>query len=175
VKLAAAAQTPMAVWSPDGREIAYAIASADGVRVLKRRVGSTDEPDVVIDAIANLWGAHMEWSPTGEWIAHDTPEGLSVVSPDGKARRLLTTTRARAIAWAPGGQTLHAVLGTAPPFTVASVDVASAQVKTTRTLDASVNVISALNPGLRLSLNPDGTRLLTTVLRARTDIWMVER
>ncbi len=167
--------TPMAVWSPDGREIAYAVASADGVRVLKRRVGSTDEPDVVIDAIANLWGAHMEWSPTGEWIAHDAPEGLSVVSPDGQTRRVLTKTRARAIAWAPGGKTLHAVFGSAPPFTVASVDVASGQVRTIRTLDASVNVISALNPGLRLSLSPDGTRLVTTVLRARTDIWMVER
>jgi len=175
VRLAATKETPMAVWSPDGREIAFAVAGPDRARLLKRRVGSTDDPDVVIDSIAALWGAHMEWSPAGDWIAHDAPEGLSVVSPDGKTRRVLTKERPRAIAWAPGGKTLYAVLVTGSTFTVAAVDVAAGHVRTIRSLDPSLNVISALNPGLRMTLHPDGKRLLTTVGRARMDIWMLER
>ncbi len=168
-------QAMMGTWSPDGRDIAYLASSPAHNRLLKRALGSTGAPDVVVDP-ASIDPMQIEWSPTGEWIAYGKRgRGVTLVSPDGKTTRDLAFPAALAVAWARNGRTLYAVRR---PNTegsgVWSIDVATGHSQQIRQLDPSIEVAVPWWPGLRLSLNADGTRLLTTVERYPTDIWMLE-
>jgi Tol biopolymer transport system component len=168
----------MGTWSRDGKEIAYATSiPGGGARLLKMRLGSSEPPLVLIDSIPTIFGCLVEWSPTEDVIAHDSPEGLSLISADGKTRRLLSKQRALAIAWAPNGRTIYALLRDATGVStagVSSIDVASGEMKLVRPLDPTMTFSVPTSPGLRLALNPAGTRLLTTVLRQRSDLWMLD-
>jgi hypothetical protein len=173
----------MGTWSPDGREVALVIDDGGGTtRLVRQRLGSTEPPRVIRDALPSPYGCMLEWSPTGEWIAHDRPDGLWLVSPEGK-ERMLTADRAIAIAWSRDGRTLFALRrpavassgAAAAGIDLASIDVASGQTRVLRRLDPSIQPQSPTSPGLRLSLNAEGTRLLTTVARPRQNIWVIER
>jgi Tol biopolymer transport system component len=104
----------MPAWSPDGKEVVYAASlTGGGVRLMKRRLGSSEPPTVLIDAITTVFGALLEVSRTGV-IAHDTPDGLSVINLDGSSRRVLTKQRPTAIAWAADSRTIYAFFRDAP-------------------------------------------------------------
>jgi hypothetical protein len=60
-------------------------------------------------------------------------------------------------------------------MTVRRVDVPSGRMTLVRRLDPSLHPGVKATPGLRLSLNPEGTKLLTTVRREHTDIWILDR
>ena len=165
----------MAAWSPDGREIAYATSEAGNARMLRQRLGSTEPPRVIIDAVPTLFGCLLEWSPAGDWIAHDRPNGLWLVSPDGASQRQLTDARAMAVAWSRDGRTLFALHQRPAGIEVTSIDIGSGQSRVLRRLDPAINLEVPNTPGLRLSLNPDGRSLLTTVARPRQDVWIIER
>ena len=99
-----------AVWSPDGRRLAFArfrtdlvdsanlwIAEGEGTqrRMITHEVGIQEHP---------------AWSPDGQWIAYSGGHGygtyeLYVVRPDGSQRRQLTRNQAHDFlpAWSPDG------------------------------------------------------------------------
>jgi Tol biopolymer transport system component len=163
----------MAAWSRDGKEVAYGTSlPGGGARLLKTRLGSSEPPLVLIDSIPTIFGCLMEWSPTDDVIAHDSTEGLSLISADGKTRRVLTKERPLAIAWSPNGRSIYALPREGAG--VSSIDVASGQITLVRPLDAALTLGVPVTPGLRLALNRAGTRLLTTVIRERSDLWMLD-
>jgi hypothetical protein len=165
----------MATWSPDGRWIAFATLAGGVSRVEKRRVGSREGPQVVADSISNLYGCMLEWSPDGTWIAHDTAEGLSLAAAEGGARRLLTPKlRPRAIAWSADARTIYGLVVDAPGSRIVAIAVASGETRVVRPLPDDLLFQTPINPGLRMTLSADGKRLLTTVRRSRSDIWMME-
>jgi serine/threonine protein kinase/Tol biopolymer transport system component len=164
----------MVSWSPDGKQVAVVATSNRQGRLLTRRVGSSEPPQVIAED-ANAGAFMIEWSPAGDWIAYATPDGPTLVSPNGKARRALTKDRALAVAWSRDGRTLYGLMRTPEGVTVSAIDIGTGQIRVLRRLDPSMNPQTPTNPSQRLSLDPTGTKLLTTVMRERKDLWILER
>jgi len=165
-------------WSPDGQWISFLAKDGGTPMLLRSRVGGTDAPQVVLRAGAaesSTWCCIPEWSPTGDWIAFVANDGVRLIRPDGTAQRLLAPITPHALAWSHDGSQIYAISSERDRRpAVSSIGLATGVVKTLRAFDRGVIFATPQNPGLRASLSPDGSSLLTTVLRTRSDIWMLE-
>src|SRR4029078_4760592 len=74
-------------WSHDGQWIAFALGTPAGWSLAKVRVGAVTPPVIIRDGIAAF--APPAWSADGRWIACNTPDGLTLVSPDGQSSKVL--------------------------------------------------------------------------------------
>jgi Tol biopolymer transport system component len=165
-------------WSPDGEWISF-LAKDGGIPMLMRsRVGSADAPQVILRGgrdESKTWCCVPEWSPTGEWIAFVSDKGIKLVTPDGTRQRLLSSMTPHALAWSHDGARLYVLaVGTDRRTAVESIDLMSGSATTIRTFNPDVVFTTPQNPGVRASLAADGRSLLTTALRTRSDIWMLE-
>jgi Tol biopolymer transport system component len=87
-------------WSPDGASIAFIMRNKEYVSGLAvMRVGSGAEPNVLLPNVPTL-GVRPQWSPDGKWIVCDTTEGVMIVSPDGKEKRIVNEEFMLASTWA---------------------------------------------------------------------------
>ena len=158
---------------PDGRWMAFATVAKGGHWLSRQRIGSSEPPQV----LANMTGAGsvLAWSPDGASIAHASAAGVSIVAPEGGADRVLAPNlRPRTIAWSADARTLYGLVVDDEGSRIVVINVASGVVRVVRPLPAELEFTTPVTPGLRMTLNADGNRLLTTVLRARSDIWMME-
>ena len=165
-------------WSPDGQWISFLAKDGGTPMLMRSRVGSTDAPQVILRggaAESKTWCCVPQWSPTGDWIAFVANDGVRLVSPDGSHQRLLSSITPHALAWSRDGSQVYAIsVENDRRSTVSSIDQITGAAKTIRRFDRDVVFATPQNPGLRASLSPDGASLLTTVLRTRSDIWMLE-
>jgi len=81
----------------DGREIASVDMNGRQPQLVRRRIGSSEPPVVVNNANAHP-ATLPQWSPTGEWIAYRSTDGLTIVKPDGQQRQVLAPNRPPALA-----------------------------------------------------------------------------
>jgi serine/threonine protein kinase len=165
-------------WSPDGQWISF-LAKVGTTRMLARsRVGSTEPPQMILRAgaeEATTWCCVPQWSPSGEWIAYVVNSGIRLVSPDGARQRQLSSTHPLALAWSSDAQHVYAIAdGPDHRATFSSIDINTGAERAIRTFDPDVTFGTPWNPGVRASLAPDGSSLLTTVWRPHADIWMLE-
>ncbi len=156
------------VWSPDGKWIAF--LSAEQRALVKVRVGS-GEPAVVLRK--GTESGVLDWSPTGEWIAWRTTNGWEVVSPDGQKNRALGFNETPAVVFSRDGKRLYGLRREQGQAVLFAIEVASGKVSTIGPV-GDINPDSNLNPGLRFSLCSDGKSFITSVIRRRSDIWMLE-
>jgi Tol biopolymer transport system component len=163
-----------ATWSPDGREIASIEMDGQFTHLVRRRVGSSEPPVVLKDLVVHP-STLPQWSPDGQWIAYRGPEGLVLASPDGQRRRVLAAQRPRALAWSRDGRTLFAVLVEEPAATLQAFDLQTGRGTTLREFAPGATPYGPVTPSLRLALSPDGRSLITSVLRHRSDIWVLAR
>jgi serine/threonine protein kinase len=165
-------------WSPDGVWISFLAKDGGTPMLMRSRVGTMDTPEVILragPAESSTWCCVPQWSPAGDWIALVSNDGVKLVSPDGTRRRLLSTITPIAIAWALDASRIYAIsLGTDRRPTLSSIALTTGVATTIRTFDQSVAFVTPQNPGVRASVASDGRSLLTTVLRTRSDIWMLE-
>lgn len=96
-------------FSPDGRSVAYARASASGSPSL-RIVGRDGTNDHEL-ATANCPAAFPQWSPGGDLIAFALEGtgacyGVGVVAPDGSGYRVLDEANNPDPSWSPDGRTI---------------------------------------------------------------------
>jgi WD40 repeat protein len=126
-------------WSPDGQQIAF-LASPQSVGVhgvarqnvpwnLYLMPASGGKPRVLLSNIS--YATDVAWSPAGDRIAvtgglHGAGQGLSVVDPQGRNVRKVTTQEAVDISWTPDGKSIIALVeaqSDEPPFLTRSVKV----------------------------------------------------
>ena len=55
-----------------------------------------------------------------------------------------------------------------------AIDATTGAVRIVSTLGTDVSFGTPTDPGLRLSLSPDGQSVLATIVRTRTDLWILE-
>ena len=81
-------------WSPDGKRVAYRRLHEGRFELATIALGGGTPAALGEDrpGRAHAGAVVTDWSPTGEWICHNSPNGLELVSPDGKRRRLLSRT-----------------------------------------------------------------------------------
>jgi Tol biopolymer transport system component len=156
-------------WSPDGKSLTY-FSSDDGL--VNVTVGSGDAP-VKLGFSEGCENA-AQWSPDGKWIACGTGSGVVLISPDGKDRRTVGKRRAYTT-WSHDGKEIYA-LGKLEGgnWRFGAIDAASGAERTIYEYAPEVRFGTAFNPAFPMSLSPDGKNIATTIVNARSDIWILE-
>jgi len=155
-------------WSPDGNWLAYSTLAGPIPELAKVRPGGGDAPVVVSQTYG--WAVPV-WSPAGDWIAdHDRQEHLVLVSPDGKSQRVLPGDRGP-VAWSRDGKTLYQVRVDSPALV--AIDIATGKERKLRDLP-DLAPYSNGNPGLSAALTSDEKEIVYTVLRPRSEIWILD-
>ncbi len=158
-------------WSPDGAWVAFTYVSRGQWGLAKARPGAAEAPVIVKEGI--VYPSNPRWSPRGDWITCDTPEGFAIVSPDGQASRVLSEENWLAHGWSQDGRTVYAVRQTdGLHMQLTSFDVATG---TERVVRADLGPVPPTSTPLRgFSLASDGKSFLTSIVQLRGDIWVLE-
>ncbi len=118
-------------------------------------------------------GDFAVWSPTGEWIAYHTTEGLELLSPSGGPGRLLVDNakdgaEAFYAAWAPDGQIVYYLTRRPAGWAIRSVPVTGGSTRTLVLFDDP-----ARQP-TRYGFATDGRTFYFTLGSNESDIWVME-
>jgi eukaryotic-like serine/threonine-protein kinase len=171
-----------AEWSPDGLSIVCNHEEGGVVGLAIIRVGTSEPPRMLAHNVAGVIPA---WSPDGAWIAYSDINAVRLVSPDGARRRLLsrsTLSRDRngdawssALVWSRDGGTLYSIRRTEDRIVqMVAIDAMTGGARVISTLGADFAFATPTDPGLRFTLAPDGKSFLGTIVRTRTDLWILE-
>jgi Tol biopolymer transport system component len=159
-------------WSADGQWIAFAEWKGRERHwdLTKFRVGSPEEPIVLRrDGVPN---ANPQWSPKDDWITWETEAGFVLVSPDGKRERRLELDQWLVHAWSRDGSSILGIVETEDlRLSLVSVDINKETTKVLADLGPSPPVN---NPVQGFSLSRDGRTILTSFVRMRGDLWLLE-
>ncbi len=164
-------------WSPDGGRIVYWQFRNGIVSIMVVRTSGEATP-VVLCERAGL--PLPEWSPDGQWIkvvdarGSDAPAGWSLISPDGKTLRSYGEPNTIAMTFSADSRRLYGIRVEADRRTLFSLDIATKEVKTIGEIGRDFAPASFSNPGVRLSLSPDGKSILYPALRRTSSLWMME-
>jgi Tol biopolymer transport system component len=158
-------------WSPDGAFIAFTSLRQGRWALVRVGTGGGETPTTIKEGI--IYPSNPRWSPRGDWIVCERPEGFALVSPDGQRVRVLAEETWLAHAWSLDGASLYAVrVSESLRLEVVVVDVATGSTKTI-VKDAGPAPPSSF-PLRGLSVAPDGRSLLTSIYRLRGDLWLLE-
>jgi len=158
-------------WSPDGSRIVYwqyaggrttlmiAKTSGEAAPTLLREVNSANLPD---------------WSRDGQWIAYVDRTGPIVISPDGQTTRSFEAPDTAQVTFSRDSKQLYGIRVGTTRCILFSMDIASKQMKTIGEFARDFAPGSYSNPGIRLSLSPDGKSILFPAQRSATGLWMIE-
>jgi serine/threonine protein kinase len=163
-------------WSPDGKWLAFHLWDGSVEKLARSRVGSSEPPQTLVED--DVGSAIPAWSPRGEWIAYASAEGVNLVDPEGKARRLVAKVRYHAqpaLLWSRDGASIYTVaLQEDGGPQLVSVDVRSGAVRPIGSYGPAVRFGTPSPPGLRFTLGSDGRSFLATVRRFPMDLWLLE-
>jgi hypothetical protein len=117
-----------------------------------------------------------EWSLTGEWITFTDKDGWHLISPDGKTVRNLGKIQVNYLAFSLDGKKLFGIRRENEHQYLFSVDAngGTASLKTVADVGKDYAPASGRNPGYRLSIAPDGTCGIYSVITLKSSIWMLE-
>ena len=165
-------------WGSDGNSLAYA-SIQKGVPVVKMaRLGGLEPPTV----IATNAGSGALWSPNGVALATINPSGgLYLLSPDGATRKALSSGKWLVHCWSKDGLSLYGIKQTAARSLLLT------KLSTTTGTEATITDLGSVpaafayaatvgaRPYTGLTFSADGKSLVTSALKADSDIWLLER
>jgi serine/threonine protein kinase/WD40 repeat protein len=160
-------------WSPDGSRVAYiGIRNGYAALMLVKTSGEAS-PTVLRNKIV---GGLPVWSPDGQWIAfNDAPGGeWTLISPDGKTVKSCGESTTYAVAFSPDSKLLYGIRPEKEHRYLYSLDIATKTEKIIGDIGQEFVPNSYLNPGVRLSLSPDGKHVLFPSFRPSASLWMLE-
>ena len=159
-------------WSPDGEWISFVSSGGfDAMALVKIRLGS-EEAVTLIDQVIPF--TRPTWSPDGRWIACESNEGLVKVPADGGAKIVMLAEPPLAYAWSPDGRRLLALVDAEEALghmALVEIDAVTHHVKT---LNADLGTIPIARTPIRGFSVVKGQGILTSLARARSDIWILE-
>ena len=163
-------------WSPDGNWIAYSGLHDGKTAVMKLRVGANEPGQFVADMVATQM---VHWSPRGDWIVFRNGDTLRIVSPDGNQNHLISQHPWETYGWSNDGTMLYGIASAENNHLVlAKIDIATG--KETKITDLgpippAFDLAQSFNeiPYRGFSLHPNGKSFLTSVLRAKMQIYLM--
>jgi Tol biopolymer transport system component/predicted Ser/Thr protein kinase len=161
-------------WSPDGSRLAYWQLQNGVVSIMVVRTTGEATPVVLAEKTGT---ALPEWSPDGQWIKFfdvRNGAGWSLISPDGKTLRSLGGPHAVEMTFSADSKRLYGIRAEADRRALFSLDIATKEVKTIGEISKDFAPSSYSNPGIRLSLSPDGKSILYPATRETSSLWMME-
>jgi Tol biopolymer transport system component len=159
-------------WSPDGEWIAFIERVGTEISLARVRVGAGSPPEIILPRLPRL-GSRTSWSPDGRRIVCDTTDGLIVVSADGKQRQLLSEDSWIAFNWSHDGQHVYGLRESDDRprhYVLARLDAATGR---ETIVNANVGVIPPAWQPIRGLAAMGDRSLVTSVARARSDIWLL--
>ena len=161
-------------WSPDGAWIAYAATSGRtglASSLVKMRVGARTPPEVLAEGLRS--DTQIQWSPDGKWIAFSAVNGLSVVSPDGKATRVIQEQHWMGFAWSEDSHRLYGIRQSDDfkHLSFTSVDLTTS---TERVLGAEIMALPVALQPVRGLTRVTPTTFLASIARVHSDVWLLE-
>jgi Tol biopolymer transport system component len=131
-------------------------------------------PAVLREKIGNGLPA---WSSDGQWITFQDQSdaaGWSLISPDGKTVRTYGEPKAIQVTFSADSKLLYGIRIDKDRRTLFSIDISTKAEKTIGDVGKDFAPGTYLNPGIRLSLSPDGKSILYPALRDASSLWMLE-
>jgi eukaryotic-like serine/threonine-protein kinase len=162
-------------WSPDGEWISYLRPFNGKENLVKIRAAPGAQPQVLANAKIQARRESVAlWSPAGDWIAYPAPDGIDLISPDGKSARSLTSRKFQAYCFSRDGSQLYGIFhNTAGPgaqWQLYSVSLNSAAER----LLAPIDLPPSASLVVGSSLHPDGKRFLVSIAKFPYRIMMLE-
>ena len=161
-------------WSPDGGRIVYWRFRNGSVSIMVARTTGDATPVVLREKT----GIPLpEWSSDGQWIKFFDARGVggwSLISPDGKTLRSYGEPNTIEMTFSADSKRLYGIRVEPDRRTLFSLDIATKEVKTIGEISKDFTPLSYSNPGIRLSLSPDGKSILYPATRSTSSLWMME-
>jgi Tol biopolymer transport system component len=162
-----------AEWSPDGAWIAFNYARPFFGGLVKVRVGA-GEPEVRLRS-GGCGPVAPAWSPDGAWIACGRePMGLELVPPDGGPPRSLGLQYEPAAAWSRDSQSLYVIRALEGRRELGELIWRTGAFRPISRIPSDFLINNTMSWAGRLSLSHDGKSLVTAVMRATGDIWILD-
>ena len=162
-------------WSPDGSRIVYWQFRNGFISIMLVRTTGEAAPVVLCEKAGNPL---PEWSPDGQWIkfvdARTAGAGWTLSSPDGKTLRSFGEPHTVGLTFSADSKRLYGIRVTPEHRTLYSLDIATKEQKTIGEISRDSIPSSYNNPGVRLSLAPDGKSILYPVAARSSSLWMME-
>ena len=162
-------------WSPDGQWISYLRPFDGKLSLVKIRAAPGAAPEVLAHAKVQARRKSVAlWSPTGDWIAYPAPDGIDLISPDGKSGRNLTARKFQAYSFSrDGGQIygiFHNTTGPGAQWQLYSVSLNGGAER----FLAPIDIPPSASLVVGSSLHPDGKRFLVSIAKFPYKIMMLE-
>jgi Tol biopolymer transport system component len=160
-------------WSPDGSQFAFLqIQNGEGFLAVAKTSGGA----AVKILRSGLESRLPQWSPDGKWIQYrDGKRSAWVqVSPDGKEERVFPSAGDEELTFSKDSSRLYGIRSKDGRHTLFSLDIATKGERKIGEIDPDYRPGSFLIPGIRLSLSPDGKRILYSTVKGQTSLWMIE-
>ena len=160
-------------WSPDGAWYVYQAVHNGKEDLMKVKTSGEAAPTVLRADIHRVTATVPCWSPTGDWIGY-SDRGYKLISPDGAKTLDLSAQKPIAAAFSADGKLLYGIRTDGNRRLLYSVDIARGVAKDIGDVGFDNIPVSPLNPGVRLSLSPDGKSLTYGTIKSKVNMWMLE-
>jgi Tol biopolymer transport system component len=159
-------------WSPDGNWFVYLHVQEGQFFLNKVKTTGQAEP-VVLKADVKRRSIWVPvWSPSGDGILYDDA-GVNWISADGKTTRLVSP-RSVPSAFSADGKTIYGIRPAGDHIELFSMSTNGGREQTIGFLGPEYFPASKLNPGLRLSLTPDGKSVTYSMAKGFSNLWLAE-